>query len=153
MCSSLRQAGRFAKVKAGQSSQSRTLSHHQNQQQGGINLICSYLGWTGCPLILIHALEKLSEMNCCKIVFEKCISLTAPSYQTLECCGRSSVVVPFRTACGHLGQLVGRKEEAAVIALAYKSKIKTFAKTNYLSLSPKILLHLSTLPSMLTPNL
>lgn len=148
MCSSLRQAGRFAKVKTGQSSQSRTLSRHQNQQQGRINV-----GWTGCPLILIHALEKLSEMNCCKIVLEKCISLTAPSYQTLECCGRSSMVVPFCTACGHLGQLVGRKEEAADTALAYKSKIKTFAKTNYLSLSPKILLHLSTLPSMLTPNL
>lgn len=134
MCNSLMQAGRFAKVKkAGQNLQSRTLSHHQKQQQGRINLICSYLG---CPLILIHALEKLSEINCCKIVLEKWIS-SALSYQTLECCGLSSMVAPFRTACGHLGQLVGRKEEAAVSALAYKSNIKTFAKTNYLSLSPK----------------
>lgn len=47
------------------------------------------------------------------------------------------MVVPFCTACGDRGQLVRRKEEAAVTALAFKSKIKTFAKTNYLSLFPK----------------
>lgn len=154
MCSSQTQTGRFAKVKkAGQSLQSRTLSHHQNQQQGRINLICSYLGWTGCPLSLIHALKELSEINCCKIVLEKCISSTALSYQMLECCGCSSMVVPFHTACGDLGQILGRKEEAPVTGLAFKSKIETFAKTNYLCLFPKDFASPLHIPSMLTPNL
>lgn len=47
------------------------------------------------------------------------------------------MAVPFCTACVDHGQLVGRKEEAAVTAPAFTSKIKIFAKTNYLILFPK----------------
>lgn len=47
------------------------------------------------------------------------------------------MAVPFCTACGDLGHLAGRKEEAAVTAPPFKYKIKTFAKTNYLVLFPK----------------
>lgn len=148
MCSSQMQTGRFAKVKkAGQSLQSRTLSHHQNQQQGRINLICSYLGWTGCPLSLIHALKELSEINCCKIVLEKCISSTALSYQMLECCGHSSMVVPFHTACGDLGRILGRKKAAPVTILLLKVKLKHLPKQIISVYFQKILLHLYTFPA------